>query len=201
MQDKSLTTQQIAVGIPVPPDVVLSNAMIAAKALKDVISKKAKPVILNGEQYLEFEDWQTCGQFYGYTVKTGEAVAVEVDGVKGAKARADLIDFKTGEIIGGAEAYCMRDEDHWNTRPKYEWQGESCIPEDTRTGPASRTQDTGRSGKEGTIMDVGYCPNCKQAGLLLERVANRHNHKHMDSSLRYCPRCDAWVKPAYKNAR
>jgi len=124
VQEKGMATQQTAVGITVPPDIVLANAMVAAKALKDVISKKAKPVILNGEQYLEFEDWQTCGQFYGYTVKTGEAVAVEVDGIKGAKAHADLIDLKTGEIVGGAEAYCMRDEEHWNTRPKYEWQGE-----------------------------------------------------------------------------
>jgi hypothetical protein len=77
---------------------------------------------MNGEQYLEFEDWQTVGQFYGYTVKTGDAVAVEIDGVKGAKAHADLIDYRSGLIVGGAEAYCMRDEEKWNTRPKYEWQ-------------------------------------------------------------------------------
>ena len=79
---------------------------------------------MNGEQYLEYEDWQTLAQFYGYTVKTGEAQPIEIDGVKGAKACADLIDIKTGMYLGGAEAYCMRDEEHWNTRPKYEWQGE-----------------------------------------------------------------------------
>jgi hypothetical protein len=125
MQSKELAvTEQNAVGIPLPPDIVLSNAIIAAKALKDVVSKKIKPVIMNGEQYLEFEDWQTCGQFYGYTVRTGDAVPVEVDGVKGAKAHADLVDVKTGLVIGGAEAYCMRDEEKWNTRSKYEWQGE-----------------------------------------------------------------------------
>ena len=121
-------TQEIArqgeVGIILPPEIVLENARIAAKALGDVLSKKKKPVIMNGEQYLEFEDWQTCGQFYGYTVKTGDAILVEVDGVKGAKAHADLIDLKTGMYLGGAEAYCMRDEEHWNTRSKYEWQGE-----------------------------------------------------------------------------
>jgi hypothetical protein len=104
-----LTTRP-EVGMAIPPDLVLANATIAAKALSDVISKKNKPVILNGEQYLEFEDWQTCGQFYGYTVKTGDAVFIEIDGVKGAKAHADLVDVKTGDIIGGAEAYCMRDE-------------------------------------------------------------------------------------------
>jgi len=122
--ENELTVRQTDVGIFIPPEIVLENARTAAKALADVISNKKKPVIMNGEQYLEFEDWQTCGQFYGYTVKTGEAVPVEVDGVKGAKAHADLIDIKTGMYLGGAEAYCMRDEEHWNTRPKYEWQGE-----------------------------------------------------------------------------
>jgi hypothetical protein len=47
---------------------------------------------------------------------------VEIDGVKGAKAHADLVDVMTGLVIGGAEAYCMRDEERWGTRPKYEWQ-------------------------------------------------------------------------------
>lgn len=119
-----LAVRQAEVGIFLPPEIVLENARTAARALVAVVSQKKKPVILNGEQYLEFEDWQTCGQFYHYSVKTHDAVAVEIDGVKGAKAYADLIDMRTGMILGGAEAYCMRDEEHWNTRPKYEWQGE-----------------------------------------------------------------------------
>ena len=112
------------VGITLAPETVLENAKTAAKALVTVLSQKKKPVIMNGEQYLEFEDWQTCGQFYGYSVKTYGAEPVEIDGVKGAKAYADLINFNTGLVVSGAEAYCMRDEDKWNTRPKYEWQGE-----------------------------------------------------------------------------
>lgn len=121
---QELTVQHTEVGTFMPPAIVLENAKTAARALVDVISNKPRPVILNGETYLEFEDWQTCGQFYGYTVKTGDAEMVEIDGVKGAKAHADLIDIKTGLYVGGAEAYCMRDEEHWHTRPKYEWQGQ-----------------------------------------------------------------------------
>jgi len=121
---QELTVRQVDVGIFLPPDIVLENARTAAKALTSVIGQKKKPVIIGGEQYLEFDDWQLCGQFYGYTVRTGEAVMVEIDGVKGAKAHADLIDIKTGMYLGGAEAYCMRDEEKWGTRPKYEWQGE-----------------------------------------------------------------------------
>jgi len=104
------------------PNAVLDAAINAAKALSRVVSQKKKPVIMNGEQYLEFEDWQTLGQFYAVTVKTGDAVMVDIGGVKGARATAQLISLKTGEIIGGAEAYCMRDEDKWGTRPKYEYQ-------------------------------------------------------------------------------
>lgn len=119
-----LTVGSYEVGIMLSPEVVLENAKVAAKALVTVLSQKKKPVMMNGEQYLEMEDWQTCGQFYGYSVKTYGAELVEIDGVKGAKAYADLIDIKTGLVVSGAEAYCMRDEEKWNTRPKYEWQGE-----------------------------------------------------------------------------
>ena len=118
-----LTTTNQEVGLSVPPEMVLGNAQIAAKALGEVLKNKPKPVIINKEQYLEYEDWQTLGQFYGYTVKTGAAEMVDIDGVKGAKASASLIDIHTGLFLGGAEAYCMRDEEKWGTRAKYEWQG------------------------------------------------------------------------------
>jgi len=134
MEGNELTIRQAEVGIFMPPEIVLGNARTAARALSDVLSNKKKPVIMNGEQYLEFEDWQTCGQFYGYTVKTGNAIPVEIDGVKGAKASADLIDIKTGIYLGGAEAYCMRDEEHWNTRPKYEWQGDGSNRKRVKVG-------------------------------------------------------------------
>ncbi len=111
-----------AAGLTLRPIEVLENARVAARALKDVLSAKPKKLILGGEQYLEYEDWQTVGQFYGYTVKTEDAVPVEVFGVPGAKAKAYLIEYHTGLIVGSAEAYCMRDEDKWSTRSKYEWQ-------------------------------------------------------------------------------
>ncbi len=134
MGNELTVRQSESVGIFTPPDIVLANAMTAAKALMSVVSLKKKPVIMNGEQYLEYEDWQTAGQFYGYTVRTGEAEPVEVDGVKGAKAHADLINLHTGQVLGGAEAYCMRDEEKWNTRPKYEWQGEGTDRKKVKVG-------------------------------------------------------------------
>src|SRR3990167_84633 len=118
----TLEVRQTEVGIVLQPEETIEIARRAAKALQSVVSQKPKPVIMNGEQYLEFDDLQLLGQFYRYAVKTGDATPVDIDGVKGAKAHADLVDFHTGLIVGGAEAYCMRDEEKWNTRPKYEWQ-------------------------------------------------------------------------------
>lgn len=105
-----------------PPEVVLEEAKKAAKALKDVISKKEKPVIFNGEQYLEFEDWQTVGKFYGITVKVLSTTPVDFGGVFGFEARAVAIHVPTGREISAADAMCLNDEEKWSSRPKYEWQ-------------------------------------------------------------------------------
>jgi hypothetical protein len=107
------------------PTEVLAQAQRAAKALVGVINQKPKKIIMNGEQYIENDDWQTVAEFYGYAVQTQDAVPVEVNGVQGAKAKASLLSMRTGEIVGGAEAYCMRDEEKWNTRPKYEGRGDN----------------------------------------------------------------------------
>lgn len=117
-----------------PPDEVLAEATVAAKALKAVLEQKPDKVMMGGNQYLEYEDWQTVGQFYGYAVATHEAVPIELFGVKGFKATADLVDYRTGMIIGHAEAVCMRDEEKWGSRPKYEWR------DDAETGERKRFQ-------------------------------------------------------------
>ena len=197
---QDLTLRETEVGIITPPEIVLENARMAARALVDVISSKKKPVIINGETYLEFEDWQTVAQFYGYTVKTGEAEMVELDSVKGAKAHADLIDFRTGEIVGGAEAYCMRDEDKWGTRPKYEWQGEGNNRKRVKVGEevvpwfqlASMAQT--RAGAKAlrnrlawVVVLAGYRPTPAEEmteGTASEKVQERRT---VDKSAHYCP--------------
>ena len=182
------------------PEETIAMASLAAKALKQVISLKAKPVILNGEQFLEFDDWQLCGQFYGYAVKTGDAVPVEIDSVKGAKAHADLIDIKTGIYLGGAEAYCMRDEEHWNTRPKYDWQGEGDKRRRVKVGDevvpwfqlASMAQT--RAGAKAfrnrlawVVVLAGYRPTPAEEmteGTVSEAVQERRT---VDKTSHYCP--------------
>src|SRR5438445_7503156 len=101
------------------PDVVLAEAQRAARALKDVIDKKPHKVIMGGEAYLQFEDWQTVGRFYGITAKEdGDPEFVEFAGVKGFKASAVALDAQ-GEVRSRATAYCLSDEEKWSARPSY----------------------------------------------------------------------------------
>jgi len=94
----------------IQPQFVVAKAKEMAQVLKSIVESKPKKVIVNKEQYLEFEDWQTLGRFFNLTVKTGEAQPIEVNGIKGFKARAEVIDNRTSNIVGGAEAYCFSDE-------------------------------------------------------------------------------------------
>lgn len=116
------------------PKQVLAEAMNAAKALQTVIKQKSKPVKFNGEQYIEFEDWQVLGRFYGVTAKIVSTEFVEIGGVKGFVARAEALD-RDGRVVSAAEAMCLNDEEKWSTRAKYEYQngervkvGEVSVP-------------------------------------------------------------------------
>jgi len=101
-----------------PPEAVLIEAKKAAAALQDVIKSKPHPVIMNGEQYCEFDDWQLLGRFYGITAgEVGEPEYVSLDGVKGFKATA--VALMRGHEISRATAYCLSDEEKWRDRPKY----------------------------------------------------------------------------------
>ena len=109
------------------PREILAEATEAAKALAEVIKNKPKPVIFNGEQYLEFEDWQTCARFYGLTVKIVWTRPIEIGGAMGFEAGAEVIDNRSGMVVSAAEAMCLNDEEKWSKRTKYEWEGKKRI--------------------------------------------------------------------------
>lgn len=102
-----------------PPEVVLEEARKAAKALSDVIANKKKKVVFNGEQYLEFEDWQTVGRFYGLSAKISRTTYVEFGEVRGFEAFADVIDG-SGRVVSSAEAMCLSDEQNWRSKPLFQ---------------------------------------------------------------------------------
>jgi hypothetical protein len=103
------------------PEDVLAEAQACAAALRDVIALKPKKVMMNGEQYLEFEDWQTVAYFYGITAQEdGDPEFVDFGGVRGFKVSGIAVD-RHGRTLSRATAFCLSDEEKWSTRPKYAW--------------------------------------------------------------------------------
>lgn len=105
---------------PRDPQRILAQAEQAAQALAQAMAGKPRRVILNGSEYLEFEDWQTLAGFYGLATRTQEAEPIEIFGCQGAKAKAVVCDRDSGLALGGAEAYCLSSEEGWADKPWFQ---------------------------------------------------------------------------------
>lgn len=116
-----VTYDDTALAVPREPSVVLEEAAKAAAALKGVIDAKKDKIIFNGEAYLEFEDWQTVGRFYGIAPRITSTDFVEYGQAQGFMARAEAVHVPTGRLVSSADAMCLNDEEKWRSRPKYQW--------------------------------------------------------------------------------
>lgn len=100
------------------PEKQMEYATKSARVLVQVLQQKPKKVMINGEQYLEFEDWQTLGRFYGATVGVEWTKPVTRNNrIWGYEAKAVV--FIKGEIVSSAEAMCTRDEKNWANRDEF----------------------------------------------------------------------------------
>lgn len=127
MENQTIDTQALAVVessdavvLRRDPEVVLAEAIKAAQALKKVLDGKPDKVMMNGEQYIENDDWQTIGHFYAISAKIIDTRPVQFGDVSGFEAIAAAI-TRDGREIGRATAMCLNDEEKWSDRPKYEW--------------------------------------------------------------------------------
>lgn len=101
------------------PERVLTEAREAAKALKDVLNQKKNKFMFRGEQYLQFEDWQTLGRFYGVTARIKHTQQVSYGESSGFEATAEAV-RADGMVISAAEAMCMDDEVNWKGKPIFQ---------------------------------------------------------------------------------
>ena len=101
------------------PEIVLQEAAKAAQALRDVIERKPTKCVINGKTFLQFEDWQTLGRFYGVTVAARETTYIEQGRVRGYECHAEAI-RADGRVISAAQAMCMDDESKWSDKPLFQ---------------------------------------------------------------------------------
>lgn len=96
------------------PEAQLAFAQKAATALMKV----AKPINIQGKEYLPFGSWQILGRFFGSTVGVEWTKKIEENGkLLGYEARAVV--YRSGEVISSAEASCMKTERNWSGRDEY----------------------------------------------------------------------------------
>ena len=114
MSDKDLVATE-----GTTPSVMLQDGVEMAKTLQSVVSKRKGGLVVNGKRYLQYEDWQTLARFFNLSVRTGNVETVEMNGVRGVKARAEVVD-KNGNVVGSAEAFCMSDESKWSGKPFFQ---------------------------------------------------------------------------------
>jgi len=163
------------------PEVVLAEAQKAATALKKVIQGKPKPVVIRGETYLEFEDWQTVGRFYGYTAGVESAPEyVELGGARGFKATSIAIDSR-GVVRSRATAFCMDDEERWGKAPTYQLASMAQTRANAKAlrnvlswvtvlagyvaTPAEEMDGVRAERKPSSTVSPAKCPNCKSQNL------------------------------------
>lgn len=126
MASQELVVQQMAeqfasLALSRHPSAVLAEAVQAANSIKEIIDKKKKKVIFNGEVYVENEDWITLARFYGVTARIKSTNYVEFGNVKGFESTAEAYLVSTGQVIGTADSMCLNDEDNWGLRNVYEY--------------------------------------------------------------------------------
>jgi hypothetical protein len=110
----------VALAIQQAPEIVLAEATKAAKALADVINSRPNKLTINGKTYLQFEDWQTLGRFYGVTVAARTATYVEFGRTQGFEATAEAILVGSDQVISSASAMCLDDESKWSNKPLFQ---------------------------------------------------------------------------------
>ena len=101
------------------PEQQLQFAMKAANALMQAVNHKPKKVMIRGEQYLEYGDWQTLARFFGATasVAWSRKLVDDKNVFLGYEARAEVL--HNGQVISAAEAMCMKSESNWRSRDEF----------------------------------------------------------------------------------
>jgi hypothetical protein len=100
------------------PDAVLADNRKAAAALRVYMDGKTDVVMMGGERYMEIDDWQAIGHFFGLTSALESDAEVKYGPVAGFEATY-VIKSRDGRIVARETSMCCNDEEKWCSRPTY----------------------------------------------------------------------------------
>lgn len=119
----------MSLSLALDPVKALAMAKSVGEALNDTIEKKdrdGEPLFyqkMGKNRHAKFELWQLVAFCFGVTTRLVSVCSV-YDDMSGAAGFEAIVESLHGtRIIGQAAARCLNNEDNWNTRPKYVYEG------------------------------------------------------------------------------
>jgi hypothetical protein len=98
------------------PEEFLATATAQAKVLKRFLDNSKSIVKIGQTEHVRVGGWQFLAQQAGLSVgTTAEPITLEDD--SGWKAHANV--YRHGQIVGEADALCLRSESNWKNRDTY----------------------------------------------------------------------------------
>lgn len=98
-----------------PPRLMVNQVTEMANVLKDVIEQQKMFQQIGPNKYVTAEGWATLGTMLGILPVEKSVAKTE----NGYEAYINLVNNKTGAIIGGASSICTRDEKRWAKADDY----------------------------------------------------------------------------------
>lgn len=106
--------------VALPPEQQVEKAAEMAKVLQRVVRQGDLAKKFGGQkEHLQYEAWQTIGQFFNCTPITEWTKPIkEADKIIGWESRVKIVNID-GREIAAAESMCMKDEPNWRNKPQY----------------------------------------------------------------------------------
>jgi len=98
------------------PSAMIAVATEVANELRSIISSQKLYVKIQNRDYVKCEGWTTMGAMLGITPRERSVLELE-DG--SYEAHVDLINLRTGVVVGGASALCGSEERRWGDADRY----------------------------------------------------------------------------------
>lgn len=99
------------------PQDIVSKGRVAARELMSIVNQRKDKVLINGKQFLCFQDWQLVARFFNSTVAVEWTKPLLCDGkILGWEAKAIVLD-RIGNMLSAAESSCVFEEYKGDKQP------------------------------------------------------------------------------------
>lgn len=116
------------------PEAIIAEATLCANALMAAVRKNEWAQKFGNKEHLFFEAWAFLATMYRVTPRVKETRLVQIGDVTGYEAFAEAFHVPSGVVISTADSMCLDDEENWDTRPEYDWQGSGSTRKRVKVG-------------------------------------------------------------------